>query len=148
MPEKQIKQIKQEKQIQLPPPNPVTRKAHKREMWLQVGLPLILVLMGFAGVAYLVWRNGWGELSQYAQIGQVVMILPVMLGGILVLALLVAGIVAVTYVLRILPPYARITQDSIEKIKKQAVAGADISAKPIIQIQSFIAMIEVLLGRR
>jgi hypothetical protein len=144
----------QETQIQpinkrpLPPPNPVTRKAHQKEMWLQVRLPLIVVLLLFVGMAYLAWVNGWGDLSQYAKIAQIIMILPVMGVGLVVLVILIGGIVATTYVLRILPPYARLTQDAIEKIINQTVTGADISVKPIIQIQSFIAMIEVLLGRR
>ena len=83
-----------------------------------------------------------------AQIGQVLMVLPLFVVGLIILAILIAGIFAVTYVLRILPPYARMTQDAIESVKKQAVTGADMSAKPIIQIRSFIAMIEVLMGKR
>ncbi len=132
----------------LPPPNPVTQKAHRRETWLQILLPVIVALLITAGFIYWIVLNEWKDLKVLAQVGQVLMILPTFVLGLVLLALLVAGVFAVTYVLRILPPYARMTQDAIDNIKDQAVSGADLSAKPIIQIRSFIAMIEVLLGKR
>lgn len=132
----------------LPAPNPRTQKAHRQETWLQIILPLVMALLLSAGLIYWIVNNDLKDLKVMAQIGQVLMILPAFLLGLIVLALLVGGIYAVTYVLRILPPYARMTQDAIDKIKHQAVSGADVSAKPIIQIRSFIAMIEVLLGKR
>lgn len=138
----------QEKTKQLPAPNPRTQKAFRRETRLQVIVPTLIALLLTAGFIYWIVQNEWKDVKVLAQIGQVIMILPTFVIGLIILALLVGGIFAVTYVLRILPPYARLTQDSIDKIKQQAVSGADISAKPIIQIRSFIAMIEVLLGKR
>ena len=133
---------------QLPAPNPVTQKLHRKEMWLQVVLPLCLSLVVIAGLAVWFIHSEVGDFNAWAQISMILLMLPFMIISLLLFALLVSAIVVVTYVLKTIPPYARVTQDAIDKIRQQAVAGADISAKPIIQIRSFLAMIGVLLGRK
>jgi len=132
----------------LPKPNPVTQKAHRQDVLRQLTLPVIVVLLVLAGVVFWLIQAGVGDFGLWAQISIVFIILPALIIGLILLVILAGLVFGIGYLLGFLPPYARITQDAIQNVKAQAEAGADISAKPIIQIQSFIAMIDTLLGRR
>jgi len=70
-----------------------------------------------------------------------------MLFSLIALVILGGLVYFVSYLLRLLPPYTRMAQDGIEKIKEYAQKSADIPAKPIIQVQSFIAAINALFKR-
>jgi uncharacterized protein involved in cysteine biosynthesis len=132
----------------LPAPNPETRDAHRREISRQVILPLIIALIIFFGVgAWLIWA-GAGTVERWAQIAMIVMILSVIMLGLLVFGLAIGLLFLITQVLRILPPYARLAQDAIMKINHRVKAGADISVRPIIELHKFLAMVDVLLGKR
>ena len=66
----------------------------------------------------------------------------------LILLVIVAGVLyLVNYILKILPPYARLAQDGIETVKMQVEKGADISSKPVIQIKSFLAVVNAIFRR-
>ena len=132
----------------LPDPNPVTQKAHRQDVLRQLTVPVVIVLLAMAGLVFWLIQAGVGDFGLWAQISIIFMVLPALLIGLIVLVILAGLVVGIGYLLGFLPPYARITQDAIQNVKAQAEAGADISAKPIIQIQSFIAMIDTLLGRR
>ena len=71
-----------------------------------------------------------------------------MLLGLILLVILVGLVYLVGRILQLVPPYTRLAQDGIKTIKHQVAAGADISVKPVIKIQSFLAVIDALLGRR
>ena len=64
------------------------------------------------------------------------------------LALVGALIFITARLIQELPPYARQTQLAIERVKSQVRSGADISVQPMMQIQSFLAMLDTLIGRR
>ena len=128
--------------------NPLTHKKHRREMLRQVLLPLGIALVVITAAAVWLGVSGVGTVERWSEIAVLLLLFPVIALGLVVLALLLGLIYAVSMVLQILPPYARMAQDAIVRIKKQVETGAEISAKPVIQIQSFIAMIEALLGRR
>ncbi len=133
---------------QLPAPNPVTKRAYRRDVIRQITLPLIFVfIVSIAMVTWLVMEN-IGTIQEWSSISQILLILPALFLGLVVFILFIALIWLVSYLLKSLPPYARLTQDAINNLENQIKSGADISVKPIIQIQSFIAVIDILLGRK
>ena len=133
---------------QLPAPNPVTKRAYRRDVLRQITLPIILILLvTIAIVTWLVIENV-GTIQEWSSISLILLTLPALLLGIIIFILFIALIVLVSYLLKFLPPYARLTQDAINNLENQIKSGADISAKPIIQIQSFLAVIDILLGRK
>ncbi|MBT3239583.1 MAG: hypothetical protein HON98_07135 [Chloroflexi bacterium] len=133
---------------QLPAPNPVTKRAYRRDVLRQITLPIILILLvSIAIVTWLVIENV-GTIQEWSSISLILLTLPALLLGIIIFILFIALIVLVSYLLKFLPPYARLTQDAINNLENQIKSGADISAKPIIQIQSFLAVIDILLGRK
>ena len=135
-------------EFQLPEPNPKTQAEHQREVRLYIWLPLALGVLILVGAALALGLTGTGDFAIWSQISTIFMIFPAMILGLIVLVILSGLAYAVGYLLRFLPPYARLTQDAIDQVKHQIETGADISAKPVIQIRSFIAMINTLLGRK
>ncbi len=138
----------EERKIELPEPNPVTRAAHRRDFFRRVTLPLILslVMLIAALVAFILLPVG--DVAAWSQIASIMLIGLTMLLSLFTLAFLGALVFLVSYLLRLLPPYTRMAQDGVEKIKEYAVKGADIPAKPVIQVKSFIAAINAIFRRK
>jgi hypothetical protein len=89
-----------------------------------------------------------GDIETWSQIATIFLIgLWLILG--LVLFLLVAVLVyLVSYVVKVMPSYTRMAQQGIDTIREQATKGADITVKPVIQIQSFLAAVSAFFGRK
>ena len=131
----------------LPAPNPITQAAHKRamrrEFWMPFGAVFLLMLGLIVGLAI----NGVGTIEKWAQISTVLLVIGALVLGMVVLVILGGLVFLVSQVLRLLPPYARLAQNAIEKIETQIIAGANVSAQPIIEIESFLAMVNAVFGR-
>ncbi|MEJ2757003.1 MAG: hypothetical protein P8046_00850 [Anaerolineales bacterium] len=132
----------------LPEPNPVTRAAHRRDYRRGVLFPLIgfIVLLVGLGVAFVLLPVG--DVTTWSQIATILLVLLALLLGLITLVILGGLVYLVSYILGILPGYTRMAQDGIETIKKQAIKGADITAKPVIQVQSFLAVVNAIFGRK
>ncbi len=130
----------------LPKPNPVTRAVHRREVLRQITLPLVLALAALgAFVAWVVYAQV-GTLERWAEIATLFLALPLLALSLLLWIIAAALLAGVTYILRFLPPYARLTQEAVNKVRRQIERGAEISTRPLVQIQSFLAMMEALVG--
>jgi hypothetical protein len=130
------------------PPNPETRASHKREFGRQVLLPLGLFLLISAGAVAAAVYFQVGSVERWSQIASIFLMIFWMLLGLILLVILGGLVFVVSKLLHLLPPYTRIAQDGIETIRTQVEAGTDITVKPVIKIQSFLAVIDTLLGRR
>ncbi len=144
--ENQVKPTKPKRP--LPAPNPITQKAYRRDVLRQITFPLILLLILFVTIVFWLVMENIGTIQNWSSISLILMIIPTLFVGLVFIVLLIGIIFLVNYLLKFLPPYARLTQEAINKLENQIKTGADISAKPIIQIQSFLAVIDVLLGRK
>lgn len=130
------------------PPNPETKSAHKKEFRRQVLLPLgIFLLLGVIAAGLLIYF-GVGTVERWSQVATIFLVIFWMLIGLILLVISVGLVFLVSRLLQLLPPYTRLAQDGIETIKQQVESGADVTVKPVIKIQSFLAVIETLLGRR
>lgn len=138
----------QEKKIDLPEPNPVTRASHRREFSLQVLLPLGLFLLLAIALTVVFILNSVGTVEAWSQIATIMLVTLWLLGGLILLALVGALLYIVSYVLKMLPPYTRMAQEGIETIRTQVEKGADVTAKPVIQIKSFLAAVNAIFRRK
>jgi hypothetical protein len=131
-----------------PVPNPVTRLAHRKEVLRQITLPLVIAILLISVAVYYLVQMEIGSVERWAEISFIVLI--VFLSGTVLfpLVLIMVLIYVITQLLRILPIYARQAQIAIERVKSQVRSGADVSVAPLMQIQSFLAMVETLFGRR
>lgn len=137
-----------EKKVNLPEPNPVTRASHRREFSRQVIVPLVLFLLVSIALTVVFVLNDIGTVEAWSQIATIILVSLWLLGGLILLVLVGALVYMVSYVLKVLPPYTRSAQDAIETVKIQVEKGADITAKPVIQIQSYLAMINAIFHRK
>lgn len=135
-----------EKKFDLPEPNPKTARQHREEFRRQILLPILMgsLILGILIAGIWVWGNSTTE--RWATISTIFLLLPLLLVGLAVLAILVFLILMLGEVMGVLPRYTRLAQNAVEKIKVQIEAGADISAKPVIQLRSYMAWIERLFG--
>jgi hypothetical protein len=133
---------------QLPAPNPFTQASHRREVKRQVLLPLTIALVVFLSVGiWLAWA-GVGTVERWSQIAVIFMLIIGLVLGLIFLGVIIGLFYLIIMILRTIPPYARMAQDAITKINQQVKAGSNVSVRPVIEIQKFLAMVDVLLGRR
>ncbi|HKJ26326.1 MAG TPA: hypothetical protein VJ965_01705 [Anaerolineales bacterium] len=136
-----------ERKIELPEPNPITRANHQRAFFREVLLPIgLFLLVSITLVVVFIWQ-GIGTVAAWSQIATIFLIIFWMLLALVLLAVLVGLVYLISYVLKVLPPYARLAQEGIETIQTQVEKGADITAKPVIQIKSFLAVVNAVFRR-
>jgi len=143
-----MSEILPSKRPALPPPNPVTQRAHRRQILRQVTLPLLFVVALAVTGIWIATTQQIGGVARWAEISAIFVILPLLIVTLIPLVLAVVVIYGIQQVLKSLPPYTRKTQLAIERIQRQIKSGADISIKPILQIQGFLAVITSLIGKR
>jgi predicted PurR-regulated permease PerM len=134
------------REFQLPRPNPVTAKRHRRQFRRQILLPILLSVVGLGGLSILLWRAGIGTVERWAQISTIFVLLPMLGVVLLLLVIMVLLSVMINELLTRIPPYTRLAQQAIETVQRQVELGMDISARPIVVIREYIAMVERLIG--
>lgn len=132
----------------LPKPNPRTQAEHRRQMIRQVSWPLIIGILAILAVVVTMIINNIGSVELWSQIAMIFVVIPTLLLGLFLLVLLIGVSIGIGQLLHFLPPYARLTQDAIDKVGQQVRSGAEVSMKPVKQIQRFIAMIEKFFTRK
>lgn len=125
-----------------------TYRRHRREVWWQVFLPLLLgvLLIGLLSGGLVV--NGVRDTSTWADISMIWLILPVCFLGLIPFALVVALIVGATLGLQRLPPLALLVQQTMKQIEDGVQRGADRAAEPVLRIGGFVARLQALRRRR
>ena len=132
---------------ELPEPNPVTKRKHKREVIWQIMLPFVVGFLLLGGLATLLGVNAVAPVGRWAELSTIFLILPLLLLSIIPLALIAALVYLIMLLIPNIPPYARLTQDAIRKVGHYAKRGADMAAEPVLQAESFSARLRTLLRR-
>ena len=135
----------------LPERNPVTRKAHQREVLRQITLPLIVGVIVLLAVAILfvvlALRGQDQTVSTWGDISLIWLIMPSLFIALIFLVLLAGLAYGVIKLIEILPRFFLKLQNAI------ATAGASIKrvndalVEPIIKIRSFTASLKALRRR-
>jgi hypothetical protein len=119
--------------------NPKTHLAHKRQVFYQITLPLVIsgVLVLFLGI--LATQATASKASTWADISLIMMILPTMISTILFLFLTAGSIFLMVKLLPLIPPYAYFIQEWFAYLASRARVYTDKSVEPIMRVNSFIA---------
>ena len=144
--EEQISEEK--KQVNLPEPNPVTRAAHKKDFFKRVILPFVLGVLVLVLFVVAFTLIPIGDIVTWSQIATIILIGLFLVIGLILVILVGALVYLVSYILKVMPSYTRMAQEGIDTIRDQATRGADITVKPVIQIQSFLAAVNAIFGRK
>jgi hypothetical protein len=110
-------------------------------------LPIILSILILVGIGIAFVLIPVGDVGLWSQIVTIFLIAIGLVLGLIIFALLAVLVYFVSYILGVMPSYTRMAQNGIETIREQASEGADITVKPVIQIQSFLAAVNAIFGR-
>ncbi|HAY84663.1 MAG TPA: hypothetical protein DCY42_06990 [Chloroflexi bacterium] len=126
----------------------MTRAAHKKDFFLSVTLPLVLVVLFMISLVIAFILIPVGDIVTWSQIASIFLVALALILGLITLIIVGGLVYLVSYILKVMPPYTRMAQQGIDTIREQATRGADITVKPVIQIQSFLAAVNAIFGRK
>jgi predicted membrane protein len=129
-----------------PEPNPKTQQAHRREVLLQITLPLIigLVLVLLLAILTVVTATSGGSVAQAADASLIFLIIPLMFVTLIFTIIFGALAYGIIKLNEVLPIYTKQAQDVFELVRQQVRMGSDKAVEPIFKIRSFFASLGAL----
>lgn len=114
-----------------------TQRRHRRELWLQILLPLIAgVALGGLGLFALLNAN-IGNVTRASELATVLLAIPLIVMGMIFLVVIVALIYVLGVALKWIPTktvYAHRLMDRVNSVARQA---ANLAAQPVIALDSW-----------
>ncbi len=130
--------------------NPKTHAAHKREVFWQITVPMLLgVLLILAVVGAIIFSTlqPVTDVERWADVSLIWLILPALFFALLFLIVLGGIVYAISFLLRLIPRYTLVIQLYIERIKNKAGQLLNMSVEPILRINSIWAAIRYATER-
>ena len=122
-----------------PAHNPKTHAAHRREVFWQITLPMligILLVLSALGVIVFLTVQPVTDVERWADVSLIWLILPSLFLALILLAILIGFIVLISYLVRLIPPYALTVQLYIEQFKAKLLQIFNLSIEPILRIKT------------
>jgi len=135
---------------QLPQPEHYSYRLHRKQRNLQIILPVVLsalVLVGLIVLVSFATFKSDGDVSRWAAVSTIWIIIPALLGGLIVLAILVGLIYLMARALGALPHYTGIAQDYVFIARNYIIRGADMVVRPVIVLEGFIERVKAFFER-
>jgi uncharacterized membrane protein len=126
---------------ELPRPEHYSYQQHRKQLTTQIILPMVistLVLIGVIVLISLSTFNSNGDVSRWAAISTIWIVIPILLVGLIVLAILIGLIYLMARALGALPRYTGIAQDYVHIAQSYIIRGANMVVKPVIALEGFI----------
>jgi len=125
-------------------------QVHRRQMWTQILLPLLLTVLLFLAVIVLTsiatFRDN-GEVGRWAAISTIWLVIPVLFAGLIFLALLVGMIYLLARLIGLIPPYSYQAQRFVYRIEGQVKRGAEMTRKPVLFLDILKSQIKKIFQR-
>ncbi|GAB4543106.1 MAG: hypothetical protein Fur002_14540 [Anaerolineales bacterium] len=135
---------------QLPHTSHASYLRHQKERNLQIFLPVILsaitLIALIALLSYATFNKG-GDVSRWAAVSTIWLILPMLLGGLVVLALLIALIYGMARLLGALPHYTSLAQDYVHLAQARILHGANTASTFLIDAEERLAKFKAFFKR-
>jgi hypothetical protein len=132
------------------PQDHASYQLHRKQMWTQILLPLLLTILVFIGIIVLTsiatFRNN-GDVARWAAISTIWLVIPVMFAGLIVLAILAAIIYLLARLIGIIPPYSHEAQRIIYRIEGYIKRGTEMVVKPVKFFDMLKSQIQKAMGR-
>lgn len=135
----------------IPQPIHESYKRHRREMAWQIILPVALAALLFVTLIVLInvaTFNQGGDVARWAAVSTIWIVIPVMIAGLILLAILVALVYLMKRLLGITPTYTGIAQDYVHKAAIYVKRGADMAVKPVLFLNGIGASAKRFFGRK
>ena len=135
---------------QLPHPEHYSYLLHRKQRNTQIILPVVLGALLMVGLIVLIclatFKSG-GDVGRWAAISTMWIIIPMLLGGLITLAILIGCIYLMARALAGLPYYTGLAQDYIQLARSYITRGAQMAVKPVHAINRFIDSLNEFIGR-
>jgi hypothetical protein len=105
-------------------------KEFQRTVWLQIYIPLIVIILVLIGVVTLFWVEGVGTFSGWADTALVFLLIPALLLGLILIVLIAAISFGIFYIIGEIPGPARQAQDGMRKVASETRRLASLVVKP------------------
>lgn len=123
---------------------------HRQQRVTQVILPVLLGALLMVGMIVLISLstfNSGGDVVRWAAISTIWIVIPIMLAGLIVLAILIGLIYLMVRALGALPRYTGIAQDYVYKARACILRAADMAVRPVIVLNGWLEHIKAFIGR-
>jgi hypothetical protein len=135
----------------LPKPVHESYKRHRRQLTIQIILPVVIAILLCIAMVVLVniatFREN-GDVARWAAISTIWIVAPIMVASLIFLLVLAGLVYLLGRLLNITPTYTGLAQDFVHKLMIRIRLAADALVKPVIFVDSIGASINRLLGRR
>jgi len=128
----------------LPERNPKTYAVHRRQVFWQVTLPLVVGILLVLGTIVLIILSATQpvtDLDRWADVSLVWLILPSLFFALILLIILVGVVYAITVIFRLVPRYARVVQLYFELGKDKVSHISNRVVEPILKMHSIWAVL-------
>lgn len=120
--------------------NPVTNRKHRKEVFWQVTIPLVIAVAFFLALgAFASLVGGGATTSKIADVALIWLIVPVMAIGLVFLVLLGAFVFGVIWLIHHVPVYTRKAQALVVSASMAIKNLTDAMVEPFLRAQSFFA---------
>jgi len=137
--------------IRLRRPEHLSYRRHRRQVVTQIILPVALAFVMIGALIYVITVAPVGagaDMSRMAAISTMWILLPLMLLGLLLLAVLGGLVYLLALLLRFIPPYSGKAQDYAYKVRGYARRGSDLAVRPVLAIEGYLATVRAFFGKR
>jgi hypothetical protein len=113
--------------------------AHRRQVNLQIWLPLILgsvIVLGLAGLTVLGAVQGSGDVTRWSNLSAVYLLIPTLLSSLLTIAVLVLCIYGLSKLSKKMPGWLAVAQSFIMMVPVRVRQLADRLVAPVISVNS------------
>lgn len=124
---------------------------HRRQMWTQIILPVLLaalLMLGLAVLAGISTLGGSSEAGRWAAVSTMWLVLPFMAFGIILIILLAALTYLVASLKRLIPPYSSQVQRFFFRIEGGAKRAAQAAVRPVLLFREITERARTLIRRR
>ncbi|OGO62703.1 MAG: hypothetical protein A2030_10025 [Chloroflexi bacterium RBG_19FT_COMBO_50_10] len=123
--------------------NPITHAKHRREAFWQIIFPMLIGLIIVVAIVVVIIFSGTtstSDLSRWADVSLIWLILPSLFIALIFLAILIAFTYLISVVLKITPRYARIIQIYFEMGKYKVSHYSNLITAPFVKTRSIWAV--------
>jgi hypothetical protein len=136
-----------------PERNPKTHAEHRREVFWQITLPLVIgILLLLAALAAIIFSAAQPitDVGRWADVSLMWIILPSLFFALIILVILIGLVYGISRLLSIIPRYAYIIQRYFEQGRGKVSQLTNLMAEPVLKINSFWAAARraVRLGKK
>jgi hypothetical protein len=124
---------------------------HRRQMWTQILLPILLATLIFVGVIVITSMATFrdhGGVARWAAISTIWLVMPVMLAGLIFLIVLLALIYLLARLIGLIPPYSYQAQRIVYRIEGNIKRGTEMILRPALFVDTIRSQIQKALKLR